>query len=232
VDPVDDFRSTNPASHPALLDALTQEFIRHKFDLRHLIRLILNSAAYQLASEPKPGSGDDALNYSHTPIRRLTAEQLLDAESQVAGVPLEFRGWPIGTRAAQIPTVRMQAGGNKRRLGQADVFLRAFGKPPRQLTTECERSSEPAMNQAFQLISGPTTQELITDANNRLAALLRSGRSDRDILVELYWTALTRPPTEPELARLLATLGGGDKRAALEDILWALLNAKEFVLRR
>ncbi|MFM1769851.1 MAG: hypothetical protein RJA22_2380 [Verrucomicrobiota bacterium] len=232
VDPVDDFRSTNPASHPELLEYLAGELVRSGFDLRHLIRQIMNSSAYQLSSTPAPGSEEDTMNYAHTQVRRLAAEQLLDAEVQVTGVPLALRGWPVGTRAAQVPNVRLPAGGNARRPGQADLFLRAFGKPPRQLTSECERSCEPAMNQAFQLISGPTTQELITDPQNRLASLLRSGRPDREVIEELYWSALTRPPTTTELTALLPTLRAPDRRAALEDLLWALLNAKEFVLRQ
>ncbi|HEU0009220.1 MAG TPA: DUF1549 and DUF1553 domain-containing protein [Verrucomicrobiae bacterium] len=232
VDPVDDFRATNPASHPQLLDALTADFVKHKFDLRHVIRLVMNSRTYQLSSTPAPGSEEDAVNYSHVRVRRLGAEQLLDCESQASGVPLEFKGWPVGTRAAQVPTVRVEAAGNKRRPGQADLFLRAFGKPPRQLTTECERSCEPAMGQAFQLISGPTTQEFLGEPDNRLGALLGSGKSDREMLEELFWTVLTRAPEKAELERFSALLAAGDKRAALEDILWALLNAKEFVLRR
>jgi len=232
VDPVDDFRATNPASHPQLLDALTADFVKHEFDLRHLIRLVMNSRTYQLSSAPAPGSEEDAVNYSHVRVRRLGAEQLLDCESQASGVPLEFKGWPVGTRAAQVPTVRVEAAGNRRRPGQADLFLRAFGKPPRQLTTECERSCEPAMGQAFQLISGPTTQEFLSEPDNRLGALLGSGKSDRDILDELFWTVLTRAPEQAELERFSALLAAGDKRAALEDILWALINAKEFVLRR
>jgi hypothetical protein len=232
VDPVDDFRATNPASHPQLLDALTAEFVKHHFDLRHVIRLVMNSRTYQLSSTPAPGSEEDAVNYSYVRVRRLGAEQLLDCESQASGVPLEFKGWPVGTRAAQVPTVRVEAAGNKRRLGQADLFLRAFGKPPRQLTTECERSCEPAMGQAFQLISGPTTQELLGERDNRLGALLGSGKSDREIIDELFWTILTRSPEPAELQRFSALLAAGDKRAALEDLLWALLNAKEFVLRR
>ena len=232
VDPVDDFRATNPASHPQLLDALTADFVKHHFDLRHVIRLVMNSRTYQLSSTPAPGSEEDAANYSHVRIRRLGAEQLLDCESQASGVPLEFKGWPVGTRAAQVPTVRVEAAGNKRRPGQADLFLRAFGKPPRQLTTECERSCEPAMGQAFQLISGPTTQELLGEPDNRLGVLLRSGKSDREMVDELFWTVLTRAPEKAELEQFSALLATGDKRAALEDILWALLNAKEFVLRR
>ena len=154
-----------------LLDALTAEFVRSKFDLRHLVRLIMTSRAYQLDSAPAPGSEEDFVNYSHVVVRRLGAEQLLDGESQVAGVPLEFKGWPVGTRVGQVPTVRVQAGTNKRRPGQMDLFLRAFGKPARQLATECERSCEPAMGQAFQIISGPMTQEFLSEPENRLAEL-------------------------------------------------------------
>ncbi|MEY2408968.1 MAG: hypothetical protein QOF48_1638 [Verrucomicrobiota bacterium] len=233
VEPVDDFRATNPASHPALLEALTAEFLRSKFDLRHVVRLIANSRAYQLDSTPAPGSEDDRLNYSHVLVRRLGAEQLLDCESQVAAVPLEFKGWPVGTRAAQLPSVRVQAAVARRKVGQLDLFLRAFGKPPRQLATECERSCEPAMGQAFQLISGPTTQEFINDPDNRLGTLLRSNRTDREKIEELFWTALTRPPTAAEHERLATLLSkASDKRPVFEDLLWALLNSKEFILRR
>ncbi len=233
VDPVDDFRATNPASHPALLEALTAELGRSRFDLRHVIRLVMNSRTYQLDSTPAPGSEDDVANYSHTVVRRLGAEQLLDGVSQAAGVPLEFKGWPLGTRVAQIPSVRVQAGQARRKVGQTDLFLRAFGKPPRQVTSECERSCEPAMGQAFQLISGPVTQEFLGEPDNRLGALLRASQDDRARLDELYWSVLTRPPTAAEQARLGALLAGAtDKRAAWEDVLWALLNSKEFVLRR
>lgn len=233
VDPVDDFRATNPASHPALLEALTAEFVRGGFDLRRVIRLVMNSRTYQLDSTPASGSEDDSMNYSHTVVRRLGAEQLLEGVSQATGVPLEFRGWPLGTRVAQVPSVRVQAGSNKRRLGQMDVFLRAFGKPPRQVTSECERSCEPAMGQVFQFVSGPTAQGFVNDPDNRLGALLASGRDDRGVIEELYWAVLTRPPTDAEYKQLGALLAGAaDKREALEDVLWALLNAKEFVLRR
>jgi hypothetical protein len=101
VDPPDDFRATNPASHPALLEALAQDFVKHKFDVRYLIRLIMNSRSYQLASEPNETNADDESNFSHALVRRLGAEQLLDCQSQVAGVPLTFAGYPAGLRAAR-----------------------------------------------------------------------------------------------------------------------------------
>ncbi len=230
VEPIDDFRLTNPASHPALLDALTAELVKSGFDLRHVIRLIANSRTYQLAAKPTKGAEDDSMNYSHTVIRRLTAEQLLDAQSLAAGVPLEFAGFPVGTRAAQVPLLKT---GSKRGSSALDQFLTTFGKPPRQTPSECERTSEPSMTQAFALISGPTVQDFVGDKDNRLAPLLASGEPPARLVDELFWTALTRAPSEVESKKLTALLETApDKRAALEDILWGLLNAKEFVLRR
>lgn len=231
VEPIDDFRLTNPASHPALLDALTAELVKSGFDLRHVIRLIVNSRTYQLASEPAPGGGDDPVNYSHTVVRRLTAEQLLDAQSLAAGVPLDFKGFPAGTRAGQVPLLK--TGGSRRSADPLDQFLLTFGKPPRQVPSECERTSEPSMTQAFALISGPAVQDFVGDRHNRLTALLAADQPPARVLDELFWTALTRGPTPAETEKLAALLETApDKRAALEDILWGLLNAKEFVLRR
>jgi hypothetical protein len=230
VDPIDDFRSTNPASHPALLDALTADLVNSGYDLRHVIRLVMNSRSYQASSVPTKGSEDDAINYSHTVVRRLTAEQLLDAQSEAAGVPLEFAGFPEGTRAGQMPLLKT---GARRKSSPLDQFLVAFGKPPRQTPSECERSSEPTMTQAFALISGPTVQDFIGEKDNRLNALIASGKPARAEVDELFWTALTRAPGQMESAKLASLIEAApDKRAAFEDILWGLLNAKEFVLRK
>ncbi len=230
VDPIDDFRSTNPASHPALLDVLTAELAKSGYDLRHVIRLVMSSRTYQASSEPTKGSEDDMVNYSHNIVRRLTAEQLLDAQSEAAGVPLEFAGFPDGTRAGQMPLLKT---GARRKSSPLDQFLVAFGKPPRQTPSECERSSEPTMTQAFALISGPTVQDFIGEKDNRLAPLLASGKPAGELVNELFWNVLTRAPSQPESEKLVALLDTApNKRAALEDILWGLLNAKEFVLRK
>lgn len=230
VDPVDDFRATNPASHPGLLDALARDFVEHNFDLRHVIRRIMNSRAYQLSSEPNATNGDDEMNYSRALVRRLSAEQLLDSLQQVLNVPGRFEGYPEGLRAAQLPgvqSIRQRRG----RSGDADLFLSVFGKPPRLLTCECERSTEPTMSQAFQLISGRSVDALLKTRGNRLDTLIQSGKTDRELVDQLYWTALTRAPTAVELEKATQHLAAGDQRAALEDVAWALFNSKEFILR-
>jgi hypothetical protein len=232
VDPPDDFRATNPASHPELLDAMARDLVRHQFDMRYLIRLIMNSRAYQLDSDPDDTNAGDEANFSHAIVRRLGAEQLLDCQSQVAGVALKFAGYPPGLRAAQLPGVRPESKG-RRRANPTDQFLEIFGKPPRLMTTDTERSCECNMGQAFQMISGPTINELVSEKENRVSRLLATGWSDRGIVRELFWTALTRAPTSAEWRDLLPALEGAkDRRGALEDILWGLLNSKDFVFRR
>jgi hypothetical protein len=231
VDPIDDFRPTNPASHPELLEVLTDEFTSSGFDLRHVIRLIMNSRTYQLSAVPNETNRDDELNFARAKIRRLEAEQLIDAHSQVTGAPARFPGFPEGLRAAQMPGALPE-----KRRGQkpaeVEQFLQVFGKPPRLLTCECERSSETTMAQAFQMISGPWQNEMLTRARNRLERLLESGESPAEMVEELYWTALSREPSQVELARAEDHLrAAGNPRQALEDITWALLNSKEFLLR-
>jgi hypothetical protein len=231
VDPVDDFRATNPPSHPALLDELATDFVRHKFDLRHLVRLIMNSRVYQLSAVPNESNREDDLNFSRAYVRRLTAEQLLDCQSEVTGVPVRFNGFPPGLRAAELPGALPERKRDEK-MSEVEHFLETFGKPPRLLTCECERSGETTMGQAFQMISGPAINELLGAPDNRLAQLLAGGKSSREIIVELYWAALTRPPAERELGLASALLEKSkDKRRVLEDLTWALMNAKEFVLR-
>jgi hypothetical protein len=232
VDPVDDFRATNPASHPALLDALASDFVKHRFNLRYVIRLIMNSCTYQLSSDANESNKDDEMNFSHALVRRLGAEQLLDCQSQVTGVPLKFVGYPPGTRAAQLPGVRPESKG-KRRANQLDQFLEIFGKPPRLLTTDLERSCECNMNQAFQMIGGPTINELLANKENRASRVLAAGKANGEIIDELFWAALTRPPSPGERKDLLQQVEAAeDRRVELEDIIWGLLNSKDFMFRK
>ncbi len=231
VDPIDDFRPTNPPSHPALLEALTKDFVAHKFDSRYLIRLILNSRAFQLSAEPTATNAGDEVNYSHSIPRRLSAEQLLDAQHEVLGVAVKFTGYPSGLRASQLPggtPVRR----SEMKASSPEMFLSLFGKPARLLTCECERSGGTTMGQAFQLISGPAVHELLTTKENRLGQLLASGKSNREMVADLYWNALSRAPAETEAKGALAYLEkSNEPRLALEDLAWSLINAKEFVLR-
>lgn len=232
VDPIDDFRPTNPPSHPALLDELAADFVQHKFDLRQLIRTIMTSRTYQLSAQPTPDNTDDVLNFSHAQPRRLSAEQLLDTQHQVLGVPAKFNGYPAGLRAAQLPggsPVRR----NEVKMAGSEKFLAMFGKPARLLACECERSSETTLGQTFQLISSPEINALLTNQDNRLTALLNSGKPNEYLVEELYWTALSRPPSARESTEALRLIEHSSvRRTGVEDVAWALLNAKEFVLRR
>jgi hypothetical protein len=164
-------------------------------------------------------------------VQPLEAEQLLDALAQVTGVPVQFRGYPLGLRANQVPAPPQS--GRRGVEGMGERFLKTFGKPDRLLTCECERSDNPGLLQAFQLITGELTNTLIRDPDNRIGKLLSAGKSDAEMLDELYLAALCRKPTEAEAKKLLALLATAkDRRAAWEDVLWAVVNSKEFLLRR
>jgi Protein of unknown function (DUF1553)/Protein of unknown function (DUF1549) len=232
VDPLDDFRASNPPVNGPLLDALADDFVAHHFDLRHLVRTILLSRTYQLSAVPNETNREDETNFAHALIRAVQAEQLLDALVQVTGSPMKFDGYPEGTRAGALSGVR-GARGRGAGLSESERFLRTFGKPERSLTCECERSEDTTLGQAFQMVSGELLQGMLSEPDNRLGRLLKSGRSDREIVEELYFAALCRPPGEKERAAALALLvRAKDRRAALEDLTWGLLNAKEFLLRR
>jgi hypothetical protein len=221
VEPVDDFRDSNPPSNPVLLDTVTSAFVERGRRLRPLVAWIMKSQTYQAAAVPDPTNVDDESNFSHAAVRLLSAEVLLDAISQVLEVPERFRHAPGALRAAQLPGVA------------GDVpFLKTFGKPERLLTCECERSESTTLAQAFQMINGPTVRRKLDASDNRIARLLGAGANDRAILDELYLAALCREPKPAERTTALDYLRrAADRRAAWEDITWALLNSKEFLLR-
>jgi Protein of unknown function (DUF1553)/Protein of unknown function (DUF1549) len=231
VDPEDDFRQSNPPVNGPLLDALTQDFVAHKFDQKHLIRTIMNSRAYQLSAKPNDTNRDDELNFSHTQVRSLPAEALLDAIVQVTGVGVEFDGYPAGTRAAQIPCL---PGPRRRETVDLGVkFLRQFGKPERLLTCACERSDNTTLAQALQMMTGPLLTKAIDDPDNRVGKLLKAGKSSSEIVEELFLAALCRPPSDRERSAIMARIeSASNRRTALEDVLAGLLNSKEFLLRK
>ncbi len=221
VDPVDDFRDSNPSANDELLDALAKDFVAHQFDVKHLIRVIMNSRTYQLSAQTNQYNADDSKYFSHAVTKLLTAEQLLDAICTVTEVPEKFAGLPLGTRATQLPDGDIN-----------HTFLKTFGQPARELACECERESDSNLAQALQLINGPTINEKVRNANNRIGRLLKEKTSDVEMLNELYLSTLSRLPNQENIKVALEHVARApDKRKAWEDIQWALLNAKEFLFR-
>jgi hypothetical protein len=219
VEPVDDMRVTNPPSNPELLDAMAADLVEHKFDLKHLIRTILVSSTYQLSSEPEPGNIRDQQNYARAYPRRLLAEVMLDAISSVTGTAETFPGLPRGTRAIQLPDE-----------GVASYFLDVFGRPTRETPCECERPREANLAQALHLLNSTDVTAKVNSPRGRLARLLQEKRSDAAVIEELYLLALGRPPRAEEVKKLTDYAAAqGNRKAAFEDALWALLNTKEFL---
>ena len=228
VEPADDMRDTNPATNGELLDALVKDFVKHNYDLDYLIRTILESATYQTSSRPNDQNAQDEQYYSHYLIRRLPAEVLLDAYSQVTQEPEKFEGYPPGTRALQLPDAAVRS-----------YFLTAFGRPARQQTRESERTSVPTVTQALHIINGDTLNNKLRVSGDTIDMLMRLGFSDEEIVNYLYVASLSRYPVEAERASLLSALREAQskkvegvvnpRRAALTDMTWALLTSKEFV---
>jgi hypothetical protein len=163
-------------------------------------------------------------------VRRLGAEQLIDSTSQVLAAPLQIDDWPDAVRLTQVPEGRKHHHPLKTDLDRCAL---AFGKPPRLIATDCERTNEPTVVQAFQLLSGPAINNLLTRDDNRLRELSTTTAPPRETVETLHWTALSRAPTDAERTRFAQHLEAAkDKRRALEDLAWALLNSKEFVFRR
>lgn len=221
VDPVDDFRDSNPPANPALLDSLAREFVASGMRLRPLVALVMKSRTYQLASHPNSTNRDDESNFSRATVRLLPAEVLFDAIGQALEKPESFANAPRGSHAVQLPGAR--SGG---------TFLKTFGKPDRLLTCECERSEATTLAQAFQLINGEAVRRVLEAEDNRIGRLLQRGAPDATILEEVYLATLSREPSELERKALLAHVAGSkDRRKSWEDACWAILNSKEFLLR-
>ncbi len=221
VEPVDDFRDSNPASNDELLDGLTAEFVKEGYLLRPLIRTILRSRTYQLSAVTNSMNVDDTLYFSHCQTKLLPAEVLLDAISAVTATSTKFDGLPMGARACQIPDGKME-----------NPFLKTFGRPARELACECERESESNLSQALQLIGGATVNGKLRDEKGRMSTLAASKKAPEEIARELYEVALSRNPTPAEREAAVKHLTAAkNRREAVEDLGWVLINSKEFLFR-
>jgi len=221
VEAVDDMRLTNPPSNAELLTALAKHLVDNHYDLKSLMRVILQSETYQRSSQSLPENLADRRFYSHFFPRRMRAEVLLDAMSEVTGAATEFKGYAAGWRAEQLPDSNVNS-----------YFLKSFGRPIRQLTCECERTATPSMVQVLHMSNGDTLNEKLSAKGNRIDQLLSKNTPSEQFVEEAYLGALSRLPTADERRQLVGLLEQSPKtehRAAVEDLYWSLLTSQEFL---
>ncbi len=200
VDPIDDFRDSNPPSNAALLEALAKDFVAHKFDRKHVLRTILNSRTYQASYVPNDFNKTDTKYFSHYQPRLLSAEQLLDAICQTTGVPEQFGSLPAGTKATQLPAPDLIK----------HEFLKIFGQPERQTVCACERSNESNLSMAIQFFNGPLIYDKLRHDDNRFRQLVKASKTDPEIIAQLYLAGVNRLPTDKELQASLNHLAAKD----------------------
>jgi hypothetical protein len=218
VEPVDDARVSNPPSNPELLDALAERLVAAKYDIRPLIRDLIQSRTYQLATRRTDLNRWDERNFSHQKVRRMRAEVLLDCICQVTETTSRLPGLPRGGRAVQIPDGR-----------SPNYFLTTFGRSNRESACSCEVKTTPTLSQALHLINGETTTGKIAEGKV-VTKLLAETRNPAAVAEALYVRCLSRRPTPTESGRIASRLAGApDNVAALEDLFWALLNSNEFL---
>jgi hypothetical protein len=224
VQNVDDLRATNPASNEKLLSAAARYLADHRFDLKSLMRAILQSEAYQRSSKPLPENEADTRFYSRYYPRRLMAEVLLDAISRVTGVSTPFNRsdgakFPAGWRSVQLPDVSADS-----------YFLKTFGRPDRNITCECERTADPSMTQVLDISNGDTINKKLSAKDCLVTRWIDSKTAPDQIIEHAYLSAFSRSPTTQERAKLTKIINvSADRRAAVEDMYWALLSSKEFL---
>ena len=221
VENVDDLRVTNPSSNEELLSAAANFLAEKKYDLKALMRAILQSEAYQRTSQPLPGNEDETRFYSHYYPKRLMAEVLLDAFSHVTGAPTEFKNYPKGARALQLPDSKVES-----------YFLASFGRPEREKTCSCERTVEPSVTQVLHLFNGDTLNKKLAAKDNAIEKLISAKSSPEAIVEAAYLSALSRPPTDHEKSKFVEALQNAPEkelRAAAEDVFWAVISSKEFL---
>lgn len=216
---VDDQRDTNPPSNPELLDALAKDFIAHKFEMKHVIRTILTSRLYQISSTPTDGNKDDRQNFARYYARRMPAEVFLDAVNQATGSKAGFNGVGTNGRAIDLPHE-----------GFGSYFLDTFDRPKRVTVCECERSTGATLSQVLLLANSDEMENKIGAGEGRIAKLAKDKKPPEAIIEELYLASLSRLPTAAEKNKTLGYVEQqANKQQALEDVLWALLNSKEFM---
>lgn len=218
IEPIDDIRETNPATNPALLTALADHMRDLDYDLKAFTRSLLNSRVYQSSSRTLPSNADDEQNFSHYLQKPLKAEVLLDAINQSADVVEDFNGWPTGYRAIQVWDNHMPS-----------YFFRIFGRPVRATVCECERSDEPSIAQALHLLNAPELFQKLSHRHGRSRRLSNSNLEPTEVIDELYLSTLSRMPNSAERDLMLQAFTELDRRAATEDVLWSLMNSKEFL---
>jgi hypothetical protein len=234
LEPIDDLRLSNPASNEELLAALADYLVEHDYDLKALMRLMLQSAAYQRSSKPLKDSRGDTRNYACYYPRRLMSEVALDAISQVTAVPTEFTQieypgqdfektefYPKGTGALELYDSAV-----------VSRFLLAFGRHQRAITCQCERSNEPSLVQALHISNGDTIRQKVMAKDGKVEALANSSLPTYRMIEELYLSALSRFPTDGEVSQLLAEVdaaGDTNRRTIVEDLFWAVLSSREFL---
>lgn len=217
VEPVDDVRVSNPPSNPELLDALTARLIEYKYDTKKLVRDICLSRAYQLATKTNDTNAQDTRNFSHATIRRIRSEILLDCVTQVTETKNKFTGLPLGARAVQIADGTVST-----------YFLSTFGRAKRDTPCSCEVVAEPSLSQALHLLNGRVIHEKIPEGKV-VAGMIEQSVPTESIIEDLYIRCLTRKPTDEEKNQLLAKLETPESQGeVLQDLFWALLNAREF----
>jgi hypothetical protein len=218
VEPVDDIRVSNPASNPELFQALGQKLTSYNYDFKQLVRDIANSQAYQRSSQANATNADDMKNFSHSRIRRIPAESLLDCLTQVTEIQEKFQGLPLGSRAVQIAD------------GQtSNYFLASFGRSARQTACAGEATTEPTLSQALHMINGDTLTRKLAESK-RLQKLLDAGQKPPQVVEAVYMACLSRKPSPEETQKLEAVLAAEpNPRNAVDDILWAVLNSREFL---
>jgi hypothetical protein len=220
VEPVDDVRATNPPSNPELLDALAEHLVHNKYDLRALIRVITASRVYQLSSQPNATNERDEQSPSRARFKRIGAEVLLDMVSQTTGIAERFSAAPPGARAIQLWDSKVP-----------HYFLKVFGRPERVSACECERNHEPSVAQVLHLLNSPEIHAKLSHEGGRVAKLAKSQTADEPVIEELYLTFFSRLPMDKERRAALAYLREHkvNRREAVEDLAWSMMNSLEFI---